>query len=141
MDRPIHAICLATLIIYTVHYLLSSRSLVRLYPDLSLLVDLRNIPQLLLSREYGENEFQWQERYGQVYSIKGYFGEPRLMVSDPATVKCNIGLFALGPSQGKFVDMLLGRGSVIMARGQRHRHLRNLMNPSFSSKNAQRHCQ
>ncbi|KAF8186880.1 hypothetical protein K438DRAFT_1835179 [Mycena galopus ATCC 62051] len=75
MDCPILAICLVTLIICTVHYLRSSRNLVRLIPGpKSPSWIYGNIPQLLLSREYGENEFQWQERYGQVYSIKGYFG-------------------------------------------------------------------
>jgi hypothetical protein len=34
-----------------------------------------NMLELLLSKEYGEHEFQWQEKYGPVYSIKGCFGE------------------------------------------------------------------
>ncbi|KAF8186856.1 cytochrome P450 [Mycena galopus ATCC 62051] len=138
MDRPILAICLATLIICTVHYLRSSRSLVRLIPGpKSPSWIYGNMPQLLLSREYGENEFQWQERYGQVYSIKGCFGEPRLMISDPATVKyiLNTSVFAFGPSQEKIGNILFGDGNVFMARGESHRHLRNLMNSSFSSKN------
>ncbi|KAJ6487786.1 cytochrome P450 [Mycena sanguinolenta] len=87
-----------------------------------------NLPELLLSREYGEHEFQWQERYGQ---------ENRLMISDPKAIKyiLNCGLFVFGPSQEKTANTLFGYGNVFIAHGEKHRHLRTLMNPTFSSKN------
>jgi hypothetical protein len=37
-----------------------------------------NIPQYLLSEEYGQHEFQWQEKYGPVYLIKGCLGASSL---------------------------------------------------------------
>ncbi|KAJ7489759.1 cytochrome P450 [Mycena galericulata] len=96
-----------------------------------------NMPQLLLPERYGEHEFQWQETYGQVYLIKGCFGESRLMVSDPSAVKfiANSGIFAIGPSLQKIRNALFGPGSIASARGEAHRHLRSIMNPSFSASN------
>lgn len=95
------------------------------------------MPELLLTKEHGEHEFQWQETYGQVYPIKGCFGEDRLMVSDPLALKyiLNSQLFAFGPSHAKVVNVLLGHGNMLLKHGASHRHLRNLINPAFSSKN------
>ncbi|KAJ7760796.1 cytochrome P450 [Mycena olivaceomarginata] len=139
MENHILALCLATLAtICTVHHLRSSRKLLLLIPGPKCTSWIYgNMPELLLSKEYGEHEFQWQETHGQVYSIKGCFGEPRLMVSDPATVKyvLNTGFFAFGPAHEKVGNMLFGHGNVFVARGDHHRRLRNMMNPSFSSKN------
>ncbi|KAF7357961.1 Cytochrome P450 [Mycena venus] len=72
-----------------------------------------NMPELFLSEKYGEHEFQWLETYGPFYSIQGCFGESRLMISDPLALKYIINNH----------------------HTQRHRHLRNIMNPLFSSKN------
>ncbi|KAF8138047.1 cytochrome P450 [Mycena galopus ATCC 62051] len=100
-----------------------------------------NMPQLLLNKEYGECKFNWQETYGSVYSIKGYFEESRLMISDPLTLKHvinNHDIFVFGPSLQKALKFLLGDGRVFLPQGQpgnTHRHLRNIMNPLFSSKN------
>ncbi|KAJ7477997.1 cytochrome P450 [Mycena galericulata] len=95
------------------------------------------MPQLLLSGQYGEHEFQWQEMYGQVYSIKGCFGQTRLIISDPLTIKyiLNNDVFVCGPSLEKATNAVWGRNNVLVLRGHPHRHLRNIMNPSFSSNN------
>ncbi|KAF7363187.1 Cytochrome P450 [Mycena venus] len=112
-----------------------------------------HMPELLLSEEYGHHEFQWQEKYGQVYPIQGCLGgsfplrsllrfrvyplvqESRLVISDPSALKyiMSSGIFVLGPSHEKVVKVLFGRGNVFLARGGDHRRLRSGMNPSFSS--------
>ncbi|KAJ7743492.1 cytochrome P450 [Mycena maculata] len=94
-----------------------------------------NMPELLLAEEYGLHEYQWQETYGQVYSIKGCLGETRLMISDPSAIKyiLNSGLFVLGPSHQKITKLLLGHGNILLARGDAQRRLVNIMNPCFSS--------
>ncbi|KAJ7684284.1 cytochrome P450 [Mycena polygramma] len=94
-----------------------------------------NLPQLLLSEEYGEYEFQWQESYGQVYPIKGCFGESRLMISDPVAVKyiLNQPFFAIGAALQKATNFVLGPGNVFSASGDRQRYLRNIFIPCFSS--------
>jgi hypothetical protein len=99
-----------------------------------------HIPELLLSEEYGDHEFHWQEKYGQVYPIQGCFGgsfaltssphfyvylifqESRLVISDPSTIKyiMSSGVFILGPSHGKVANALFGCGNVFMARGTVH---------------------
>ncbi|KAF7348883.1 Cytochrome P450 [Mycena venus] len=96
-----------------------------------------HLPQLLLTPEYGENEFQWQNKYGPVYSIQGCLGEPRLMISDPTTAKyiINSGVFVFGHSHQKIANVLFGPGNVFLATGDAHRHLRGIMNPWFSAKN------
>ncbi|KAJ7136718.1 cytochrome P450 [Mycena epipterygia] len=94
-----------------------------------------NMAELLLSEEYGAHEFQWQEKYGSVYAIKGCFGQTRLMVSDPVAAKTilNNPVFVHGATQDKAADILFGYGNVFLARGENHRRLRNIMNPAFSS--------
>ncbi|KAF7364635.1 Cytochrome P450 [Mycena venus] len=113
-----------------------------------------HIPELLFSEEYGDHEFQWQEKYGPVYPIQGYFGgsfalrlslahfyahpivqESRLVISDPSTVKyiTNSGVFAIGPSQEKAATVVFGRRNVFVVRDGDHRRLRSWMNSSFSS--------
>ncbi|KAJ7301809.1 cytochrome P450 [Mycena albidolilacea] len=95
-----------------------------------------NMLELLLSKEYGEHEFQWQERYGPVYSIKGCFGESRLMISDPLAAKyvLNAPIFVFGAAHQKSMNCLFGFGNVVLAQAERHRYLRSLMNPIFSAK-------
>ncbi|KAJ7749821.1 cytochrome P450 [Mycena maculata] len=138
-DREIIVLCLLAVIIWTVRRFFLSPNIIRLIPGPKCTSWLYgHMPQLLLSEEYGEHEFQWQEKYGQVYSIKGCFGEPRLMISDPETAKYiinNSDLFVFGPSHQKIANVLFGRGSVFLARGETHRRLRGIMNPSFSANN------
>ncbi|KAJ7100873.1 cytochrome P450 [Mycena belliarum] len=93
------------------------------------------MPEFLLSEEYGEHEFRWQQVYGPVYSIKGCFGSPRLVVSDPIAAKhiLNSPVFEWGPTHRKIANILFGYGNIFLAQGERHRHLRNIMNPWFSA--------
>ncbi|KAJ7441519.1 cytochrome P450 [Mycena galericulata] len=72
-----------------------------------------------------------------LYSIKGCFGESRLIISDPSATKyiLSSGLFIFGPAHTKTANALFGRGNIFTARGHEHRHLRNSMNPGFSSNN------
>ncbi|KAJ7136756.1 cytochrome P450 [Mycena epipterygia] len=57
-----------------------------------------NMGELLLSKEYGVHEFQWQEKYGPVAATA-----------------------------------LWGAGNLLLARGENHRRIRNIMNPAFSA--------
>ncbi|KAJ7182924.1 cytochrome P450 [Mycena crocata] len=95
-----------------------------------------NLPQLLLSKEYGEHEFQWQKTYGAIYAVTACFGERRLMVSDPTAIKhvLNSPVFVHGVSQRKAADVLFGVGNLFVAEADKHRRLRNIMNPAFSAK-------
>ncbi|KAF7341197.1 Cytochrome P450 [Mycena venus] len=132
---------LAALITYLARRWCSRRNLTRVIPGpKGVSLTYGHLPQLLLTPEYGENEFHWQNKYGPVYSIQGCLGgsgEPRLMISDPTTAKyiINSGVFVFGPSHQKIADVLFGPGNVFLARGEEHRHLRGIMNPWFSAKN------
>ncbi|KAJ7465740.1 cytochrome P450 [Mycena galericulata] len=63
--------------------------------------------------------------------------ESRLIISDPSATKyiLSSGLFIFGPAHTKTANALFGRGNIFTARGHEHRHLRNSMNPGFSSNN------
>ncbi|KAJ6564433.1 cytochrome P450 [Mycena capillaripes] len=65
-----------------------------------------NILQLLVSKEYGEHEFRWLET--------------------PT--------FVHGLAQQKAGNFSFGLGNVFLAQDERHRYLRNIMNPAFSAK-------
>ncbi|KAJ7176940.1 cytochrome P450 [Mycena filopes] len=116
-----------------------------------------NILELLLTKEYGEREFEWLKAYGPVYTFKACFGEStfhyfnrkrhsytprlliqetRLMVSDPTAAQyiLNAPVFVHGPMEHKTVNLAFGFGNVIVAKGDRHRYLRTIMNPRFSAK-------
>ncbi|KAJ7854151.1 hypothetical protein B0H14DRAFT_2756835 [Mycena olivaceomarginata] len=60
--------------------------------------------ELLLSPQYGDQEFEWQKLYGPVYRVKGCFG---------------------GAIFEGTVNLLFGGKSVIAARGDEHRRLRH----------------
>ncbi|KAK0480744.1 cytochrome P450 [Armillaria novae-zelandiae] len=94
-----------------------------------------NMIELLLPHQYGDNEFSWQDTYGPVYRIKGCFGEDRLMVSDPCTLKhvLNDTIFARSPQQQQIVRMLIGEQSLLYAHGSDHRRMRSVMTPAFSA--------
>ncbi|KAJ7689289.1 cytochrome P450 [Mycena rosella] len=91
-----------------------------------------NMPELLLSKEYGEHEFQWQETYGPVYSLQGCFWAG----GSPFALGLHIihsSVFVWGASQRKVANLLLGYGNIFLTQGDMHRHLRNIMNPWFSA--------
>jgi len=46
-----------------------------------------HMQQLLLSPQYGAQEFQWLNEYGSVYAVKGCFGQDRLIVADPVALQ------------------------------------------------------
>ncbi|KAG7448520.1 cytochrome P450 [Guyanagaster necrorhizus] len=94
-----------------------------------------NMIELLLPHQYGDSEFLWQDIYGPVYRIKGCFGEDRLMVSDPRTLKHVLDdtTFARSPQQQQIVRMLIGEQSLLYAHGNDHRRMRSVMTPAFSA--------
>ncbi|PPQ96663.1 hypothetical protein CVT26_010288 [Gymnopilus dilepis] len=71
-----------------------------------------NMLELLLYSPYGKYEFEWQQIYGPVYSIKGCIGENRLMVSDPTALR-----------------YILADGGDFRSK---HRRIRSVMNSAFS---------
>nr|GAT51324.1 cytochrome P450 [Mycena chlorophos] len=95
-----------------------------------------NLRELLLSPVYGQHEFRWQEEYGTVYALRGCFNQSRLMVSDPAALRfiANTQAFTWGFGQRKASQMLFGDGNLFLARGERHKYLRAVMNPWFSQR-------
>ncbi|KAF7300858.1 Cytochrome P450 [Mycena kentingensis (nom. inval.)] len=95
-----------------------------------------NLKELLLAREYGHCEVIWRETYGQVYQLRGCFGQSRLVVSDPAAIRALINgeLAKWAHGQARIGDALFGEGSLFLARGARHKHLRGVMNPWFSQR-------
>ncbi|KAF5319258.1 hypothetical protein D9619_008320 [Psilocybe cf. subviscida] len=94
-----------------------------------------NMLELLFHAPYGQHEFEWQKRYGRVYSIKGCIGEDRLMVSDPITLRhilADTGDFRKCPQHQLINKRVFGDGSVLYAHGAEHRRIRNIMLPAFS---------
>ncbi|KAJ7058680.1 cytochrome P450, partial [Mycena amicta] len=95
-----------------------------------------NLHELLLAPVYGQYEFRWLEDCGPVYTLRGCFGESRVMVSDPAGVRfiVNGDAFVWAPGPSTMANTLFGHGSIFLARGDRHKHLRAIMNPWFSQR-------
>ncbi|KAJ7643402.1 cytochrome P450 [Mycena polygramma] len=92
--------------------------------------------QLILTARYGDHEFGWQKLYGPVYKIKGYFGQERLMIGDPVALQYllnNPEVFFRAPVVNGMVTSLVGRKSVMVARGDEHRRLRAALNVGFTS--------
>ncbi|KAJ6590624.1 cytochrome P450 [Mycena vulgaris] len=95
-----------------------------------------NLLELILEVPYGVFEFQWQKKYGSLYRTKGCFGENRLMISDPATLKhilSHPGTYMKSPQQQLINLTGLGQGSLLYVEGDVHRRIRAVMNPAFSA--------
>ncbi|KAJ7743662.1 cytochrome P450 [Mycena olivaceomarginata] len=94
-----------------------------------------HLRQLLLSPVYGEDDFNWLNFYGSVYSLRACFGEDRLMVADPLALQyiLNSPKFYRAPILNNMVILLFGDSSVITARGNEHRRLRAGLNPGFTT--------
>ncbi|KAJ7275016.1 cytochrome P450 [Mycena rebaudengoi] len=95
-----------------------------------------NLLELILEVPYGIQEFKWQKKYGPLYRTKGCFGENRLMISDPATLKYILshpGTFVKSPQQQLINRTGLGQGSLLYVEGEIHRRIRAVMNPAFSA--------
>lgn len=95
-----------------------------------------NLLELILEVPYGVFEFEWQKTYGPLYRTKGCFGENRLMISDPETLKhilSHPGTYMKSPQQ-QLVNLTgLGQGSLLYVEGDAHRRIRAVMNPAFSA--------
>ncbi|KAF7289934.1 Cytochrome P450 [Mycena indigotica] len=95
-----------------------------------------NLLEIILEVPYGILEFQWQKQFGPVYRTKGCFGENRLMISDPTTLKhilSNPGKYMKSPQQQLINETGLGSGSLLFVEGEMHRRIRGVMNPAFSA--------
>ncbi|KAJ7455755.1 cytochrome P450 [Mycena latifolia] len=95
-----------------------------------------NMTQLVLAENYGDHEYRWQKQYGPVYRIKGCFGEDRLMVSDPQTLKyiINNPAFTRTPSELKTAHVVFGEDSVFCIKGREHRSLHSIMSGGISGR-------
>jgi len=100
-----------------------------------MIVVLGNMLQLLVSRQYGEYEFEWRRLYGSVYRIKGCFGQNRLIVSDPVALQyiINSPSFDFSPILQAMRRWGGGPGSVVTRDGEDHRQLRASLNPAFTA--------
>ncbi|KAF9018043.1 cytochrome P450 [Hymenopellis radicata] len=82
----------------------------------------------------GAHEFQWQEKYGAVYRVKGLLGEDRLFVSDPKTLRHiyqSAGTRFLKPTgRREFGRMAFGRG-IAFAQHNVHKRQRKLLSRAF----------
>ncbi|KAF7323864.1 Cytochrome P450 [Mycena kentingensis (nom. inval.)] len=95
-----------------------------------------NLLEIILELPYGVLEFEWQKTFGAVYRTKGCFGENRLMVSDPTTLKhilSHPGTYMKSPQQQLINETGLGAGSLLFVEGDAHRRIRGVMNPAFSA--------
>ncbi|KAJ7057816.1 cytochrome P450 [Mycena amicta] len=95
-----------------------------------------NLLEIILKVPYGVLEFQWQKSFGPVYRTKGCFGENRLMISDPTTLKhilSNPGKYMKSPQQQLINETGLGSASLLFVEGEAHRRIRGVMNPAFSA--------
>ncbi|KAJ6486934.1 cytochrome P450 [Mycena sanguinolenta] len=95
-----------------------------------------NLLEIILRVPYGECEFQWQKTYGMLYRTKGCFGENRLMISDPETLKhilSHPATYMKSPQQQLVNETGLGSGSLLFVEGDAHRRIRAVMNPAFSA--------
>ncbi|KAJ7808536.1 cytochrome P450 [Mycena olivaceomarginata] len=95
-----------------------------------------NMLQLWVSSPYGKYEFAWLKEYGNVYRLKGCFGQDRLMVSDPRAVQHvlnNVDTFRNSPLLEKFFYALDGPRGVQFVRGEEHRRMRTALNVAFTA--------
>ncbi|KAJ7627561.1 cytochrome P450 [Mycena polygramma] len=95
-----------------------------------------NLIEIQLEVPYGVYEFEWQKTFGMLYRTKGCFGENRLMISDPDTLKhilMHPATYMKTPRQ-QLVNLTgLGQGSLLFVEGDAHRRIRAVMNPAFSA--------
>ncbi|EPQ60091.1 cytochrome P450 [Gloeophyllum trabeum ATCC 11539] len=96
---------------------------------------LGNFPEYF-QNEVGQCEFEWQERLGAVYRIKGLFGEDRLMIADPKALQHVYQTAStqwLKPTiRREITRMYIGRG-IAWAEGEDHRRHRRIMMPAFGN--------
>ncbi|KAJ7896118.1 cytochrome P450 [Mycena leptocephala] len=85
--------------------------------------------QLLLSPTYGDYEFDWLKLYGSVYLLKGCFGQNRLMVSDPMSLKyiLNSQHFGFGPNMERIVHLVHGPKAIMAVNEEDHKRFRTAL--------------
>ncbi|KAJ7224537.1 cytochrome P450, partial [Mycena pura] len=95
-----------------------------------------NMLQLWISKPYGKYEFAWLKQYGNVYRLKGCFGQDCLMVSDPRAVQHllnNVDTFRNSPLIERVLYALDGPKGVQYVQGEEHRRLRTALNVAFTA--------
>ncbi|KAJ7196418.1 cytochrome P450 [Mycena pura] len=117
-----------------------------------MIVFLGNMLQLLIPRQYGDNEFKWNKVYGSVYRIKECLGKDRLIVSDPIPMQyvINDPSFVPSPLLRAMYHWIYGANSmiarhgttknlnpavllIVFCTGDEHRKLRASLNPAFTA--------
>ncbi|KAK1235019.1 hypothetical protein PQX77_001773 [Marasmius sp. AFHP31] len=101
-----------------------------------------NLADLLLSENYGDHEYQWQQQYGSIYRLKGCFSEDILFTSDPSVFRYVMNndqkLFGYTSSRHFIVLMLLGPQSLITVPSRHdHRRIKNAFAPAFTNSRLQ----
>ncbi|KAJ7268173.1 cytochrome P450 [Mycena haematopus] len=94
-----------------------------------------NMLQFFLPAEYGDNEFAWSRSFGDVYRLKGCFGEDRLVISDPIALQyilLNSPIFPHGPKEQTVIDLLFPEKGVMAVHGDTHKRQRAAMNVGFT---------
>ncbi|KAK7046656.1 cytochrome P450 [Favolaschia claudopus] len=95
-----------------------------------------NMLEIILEVPYGVYVFAWQKTYGMAFRTKGCFGENRLMISDPETIKHMLShpaTYMKSRQQQLVNETGLGPGSLLFVEGEAHRRIRAVMNPAFSA--------
>ncbi|KAJ7193410.1 cytochrome P450 [Mycena pura] len=94
-----------------------------------------NLLQLADAPQHGDYEFAWRKRFGDVYRIKGCFGEDRLLVADPAALQfiLNNPIFAFSPAYRTLMSWVFGPRSIGALQGAPHKELKSKMNIGFTA--------
>ncbi|KAJ7844294.1 cytochrome P450 [Mycena leptocephala] len=95
-----------------------------------------NMLQLWVSSPYGKYEFAWLKEYGNVYRLKGCFGQDRLMVSDSRAVQHvlnSVDTFRMSPIIEVLVHAIEGPRGIQAVRGEEHRRMRTALNVAFTA--------
>ncbi|KAJ6505225.1 cytochrome P450 [Mycena sanguinolenta] len=94
-----------------------------------------NMLEFMLPSTYGDNEFAWQKIYGNVYRIRGCFGQQRLVISDPLALAHIIKSPGFHHAQRKAEGniALYGANSIPSLQGEEHRRLRAGLNAGFTA--------
>ncbi|GAA5872942.1 hypothetical protein JCM8547_003270 [Rhodosporidiobolus lusitaniae] len=89
----------------------------------------------IFDEEPGVSHLEWQNRYGGAVKYRGFFGEERLILSDPAALNhillSNCYSYPKPDEVRGELAQILGKG-VLFAEGDDHRRQRRIMQPAFS---------
>ncbi|KAJ6492060.1 cytochrome P450 [Mycena sanguinolenta] len=101
-----------------------------------------NMLQLWVSSPYGKYEFAWLKEYGNVYRLKGCFGQDCLMVSDSRAVQHvlnSVDIFRQSPLLETVLHVINGPRGVQVVRGEEHRRMRTALNVAFTASAVKQH--